>query len=72
MICFRQPETLQERLQRMQQEALPYIEKFCLEKDIKLLNITTTHESGTIEPMYLFSDNLGGYTLEGIQNSLAE
>ena len=34
--------------------------------------VQTTMESGFPEPMYVFDDSLGGYTLQGIIHSLDE
>jgi len=40
--------------------------------DIKLTKIGITFEKGIEEPLYHFTDNLGGYTLEGIKASIRE
>ena len=47
-------------------EARPYVEQFCRLYDAKLQNILPTRENENFEPLYIFDDGLGGYTLEGI------
>ena len=46
------------------------IRNFCVKYDIILTSVNYTHESGKKEPMYFFSDELGGYTIDAIRNSL--
>ncbi len=48
------------------------VERFCKEYKVKLLSqgITDEFQPGIFEPIYFFSDNLGGYTIKGIRNSL--
>ena len=48
------------------------IAQFCKRYAVTIVGLDQTYENGYDEPMYYFSDNLGGYTLEGIQNSLAD
>lgn len=50
-------------------EARPYVEQFCRLYGAKLQRILPTRENEKFEPLYVFDDNLGGYTLEGIINS---
>lgn len=55
-------------------ESLPIVEQFCKKYSVCLRKVDSTtenaHESLRIEPLYIFSDKLGGYTLEGIRSSL--
>lgn len=50
--------------------AQPFVNQFCRQNNTRLLNIEPTEENGPEEPAYIFSDNLGSYTIEGIRNSL--
>ena len=70
MIYYKSPEPLQDRINRLHKEAVPYVEKFCKTKNTKLLEIDVTTENHNHEPIYFFSDNLGGYTIKGIKESL--
>ncbi|MEK6844793.1 MAG: hypothetical protein AABX44_00900 [Nanoarchaeota archaeon] len=47
-----------------------YIKLFCNKYNVKLLSVSSTIENSCIEPAYLFSDDLGHYTIEGIKKSL--
>jgi hypothetical protein len=44
--------------------------EFCERFKVKFVRAEMTFESGVLEPMYFFSDNLGGYTIQGIRASL--
>ena len=49
------------------------VEAFCSKYDIQLIDIDTDREE--FPPtglMYFFSDNTGGYTRQGLENSLRE
>lgn len=50
--------------------AMPYLRRFEDEYKVRLLETKVIFEEGAPEPMYVFSDNLGGYTLPGILDSL--
>jgi len=47
-----------------------YVEDFCKKKKVILVERDVTMENMITEPIYTFSDNLGGYTIEGIKASL--
>ncbi len=47
-----------------------FLNEFCSKYNLYLTKLTTTDESGKLENMYFFNDNLGGYTLDGIKKSL--
>lgn len=47
-----------------------YIEAFCRKTNLRLTQIDCTSENGRVELMYVFNDNLGGYTLDAIIGSL--
>ena len=72
MIYFKRKETVEDILENMQEEAGPYIEKFCQKYNLGLTSISKTKENGNLEPIFYFTDNLGGYTIEGIRCSLEE
>ena len=40
--------------------------------DLKLEKVDETFERGFIEPIYYFSDERGGYTIDGIKRSIEE
>ena len=46
------------------------VRDFCVKYDIVLVNATWTKERGVREPMYFFSDDLGGYNIDAIRDSL--
>lgn len=46
------------------------VEKFLKLSDLELLAVDYTYEFGKYELMYYFSDNLGGYTIQGIRDSI--
>ena len=46
------------------------VRDFCVKYDVVLAGATWTNERGYNEPMYFFSDNLGGYTIEAIKDSI--
>lgn len=56
----------------MRQEAETFIRQFCDRYKIRHASTGYTIESGFPEPIYYFTDNLGGYTLDGIKNSLKD
>ncbi len=49
---------------------LGVLEEFCEKFNVKFVHAEMTFENGVLEPMYFFSDNLGGYTIGGIRGSL--
>ncbi|PIN80884.1 hypothetical protein COV11_02975 [Candidatus Woesearchaeota archaeon CG10_big_fil_rev_8_21_14_0_10_30_7] len=51
-------------------EAKVFINEFCGQYEVELVNIDVTMEEGYYEPCYAFTDDLGFYTLQGILNSL--
>jgi len=57
-------------IKKMLKNDKPYVTNFCKEEGVKLLRTDVTTEKGYPELMYIFSDNLGGYTIDGIKSSL--
>ena len=53
-------------------EARFYVELFCSIYRTNLVRILPTRENEKFEPMYVFNDNLGGYTLDGLIKSIEE
>jgi len=49
---------------------MPHIESFCETYSTELSEIVLTQENGAVEPMYVFHDNTGGYTIDGVRASL--
>lgn len=45
--------------------------KFCLQNRVNLLNVQRTNERGKMENMYIFSDGLGGYTIDAVRKSVS-
>jgi len=46
--------------------------RFCSKFDVRFVSEGVTHENGYRENIYFFSDELGGYTVQGIRNSLKD
>lgn len=44
--------------------------EFCQRFNVEVIDIMKTREEMVLEPLYVFNDNLGGYTLKGIRDSL--
>ena len=63
---------IQTELRTQEVENKEYINQFCEKFGVKLVKTDYTTENGEPEPMYVFNDGLGGYTIEGIRNSLTE
>lgn len=55
-------------------QAKPILERFCKKYRVTLKRIEASLENPTnppgLEPLYIFSDNLGGYTFKAIRDSL--
>lgn len=49
---------------------LDLIGLFCEKNNVKFVRAEMTFERGIREPMYYFSDNLGGYTIDAIKGSV--
>jgi len=60
------------KFKRQIKEHKEYIAHFCNKYKVELLSVNFTIENGRIEPAYLFSDDLGYYTIDGIKKSLFE
>lgn len=43
---------------------------FCEKNNVKFVRAEMTYERGIKEPMYYFSDNLGGYIIDAIRDSV--
>ena len=61
---------LENCIERESQSNREYIEAFCRHLGVELTGMDWTAERGFYERMYFFSDELGGYTIEGIIGSL--
>ena len=46
------------------------VQGFCIRYDVVLMGVSWTNERGFREPMYFFSDDLGGYTIDALQGSI--
>jgi hypothetical protein len=55
-------------------QARPIIDKFCKKYGVYLVRIDSTMENFPEtfkkEPLYIFSDKLGGYSLKGLKESI--
>ena len=71
-LLSRIPRTAARGLRKLVIDNKPSVDKFCAEYHVELLDVGITFENTIPEPVYLFSDNLGYYTLKGIQNSLEQ
>jgi len=49
---------------------LPLITRFCKENKVKVRGLEVINERGYEELLCVFNDNLGGYTINGIKDSL--
>ncbi|MBU2590195.1 MAG: hypothetical protein KKA65_00845 [Nanoarchaeota archaeon] len=52
------------------QKAKPFVREFCQKYNVEIVDIIKTRENIFLEPAYVFDDNLGFYTIEGIKASL--
>ena len=43
---------------------------FCEKFNVRFVRADMTYERGFSEPIYFFSDNLGGYTIEALKGSI--
>lgn len=46
------------------------IAEFCSKFEVALANLERTNERGRMENMYVFSDGLGGYTIDAVRKSV--
>ena len=49
---------------------LETLTRFCEKFKVRFVRADITHEQGFREPIYFFSDELGGYAIDGIRGSL--
>tara|TARA_Y100000034_G_C6593361_1_gene257840 strand:- start:269 stop:505 length:237 start_codon:yes stop_codon:yes gene_type:complete len=50
-----------------------YVDAFCQNENIKMIDYDVSFENyPAIELIYFFTDNLGGYNIKGIKNSLED
>jgi len=57
-------------LEAMIQSCMPQVSQFCRKYKTSLIGVEQTRERGYVEPLFIFSDEVGGYTLDGIKGSL--
>ena len=48
------------------------VRRYCERFGVRLVRIDSTFERSRPELMYFFSDGLGGYTIEGVRESLED
>ena len=58
------------KFKRQIKKEIHHIKHFCNKYKVELLSVNFITENGYLEPAYLFSDNLGHYTIDGIKRSL--
>jgi hypothetical protein len=61
-----------EDMAKMLVEGMKYVNLFSRQNKNKFLYVDFTSENGYFEPMYIFDDGLGGYTIDGLKGSLYE
>ena len=66
----RENDSSNSRVERMLAEAGPVIDQFCSRYRVRLTEAVPTDERGHLEPIFYFSDGLGGYTLDAVRGSL--
>ncbi len=49
---------------------LPLITRFCKDNNVKVSSLEVTSEKGYEELLCVFNDDFGGYTVNGIRDSL--
>jgi len=67
------PHYVWEDILRQVEQDRPLIRGFCEERAVRLKDIFVTSERAPeipYEAMYIFTDGRGGYTIDGIMNSL--
>ncbi|MFH1638094.1 MAG: hypothetical protein ABIB71_06735 [Candidatus Woesearchaeota archaeon] len=62
--------SLEDEFNESLEEARPFIREFCRKYGVRLVEVRLAMENMDLEPAYIFSDNLGHYTLDGIRESL--
>ena len=55
---------------RVHEDHVWFVRSFCDWYSVKLTHVDITAEREFPEPIYFFSDRLGGYTIEGIRASV--
>lgn len=61
---------MKELLSKVNSVDEPFVKEFCRRENVKLVSIDVTTENGSSEALYLFNDGLGGYTIQGVVDSL--
>ena len=52
---------------------LPLLESFCQDKGVDMIGYAVSFENRpSVELVYFFTDGLGGYSIEGVKNSMRE
>ncbi len=52
---------------------LPLLESFCQDKGVDMIGYGVSFENRpSVELVYFFTDGLGGYSIEGVKNSMRE
>ena len=58
-------------LRRDLERDLPLLESFCQDNDIEMVSYDVSFENyPSVELVYFFTDELGGYSIEGVKNSM--
>lgn len=57
-------------LSKVSETDRPFVREFCKRFNTELMEIDATTENNVMEPLYLFNDDLGGYTIDGVRSSL--
>ncbi|MBT4174154.1 hypothetical protein HOC80_03525 [archaeon] len=59
-----------QRVARAIVDAIPSVSGYCDTYSTRLSEIVLTTENQVLEPIFVFHDRLGGYTIEGVRASL--
>lgn len=57
-------------LDAMVKSCMPQVSQFCRKYKTSIMRVEQTRERGYVEPLFIFSDEVGGYSIDGIKGSL--
>jgi len=60
------------QLKKWEERDMSLIKQFCEFYSVEYIRIDYTQENEIFEPIYFFTDNCGGYTRKGLEDSLTK
>lgn len=59
-------------IELIREEDKPAIVEFCRKYNVRLIDVVESWEQGFRDVHYVFNDNLGNYSVEGLRDSLED